>query len=229
MTTNTGTDGADVLFGTGGDDYLDGRGGSDVLFGRGGNDTVAPGDGADVAFGGGGIDEISYYDANGPVQVDLARGRATDAAGSTDLLFGFENIQGSLYGDILVGDDGANRINGNHGADTLTGGGGADTFVLSSRADAVDTITDFQHGVDHIELHRTEVFIPGHQPPAGILGEQYFAIGSQATTPDQMLLYDPGSNTIFLDPDGSAGQYQPIPLFHVQAGAEIAASDFLLA
>lgn len=229
MATKTGTDGADVLFGTGGDDYLDGHAGNDTLFGGGGNDTVAPGDGADTAFGDGGRDTVSYYGANAAVRVDLAHGTAVDGAGFTDRLFSFENIQGSLYGDTLIGDGGANRIDGSYGADTITGGGGADTFVLNSRTDAVDTIADFQHGVDHFELHRTEVFIPGHQPPAGTLGVQYLAIGSQATTPDQVLVYDSGSNTVFLDPDGSGTQYQPIALFHVQAGAGITASDFLLA
>ncbi|MCR6631790.1 MAG: M10 family metallopeptidase C-terminal domain-containing protein [Magnetospirillum sp.] len=228
MATRTGTNGDDVLFGTGGDDFLDGRAGNDTLFGGGGNDTVAPGDGIDTAYGGSGIDTIDYYGANGPVVVNLAQGTAQDGSGATDRLFSFENIEGSLYGDTLIGNNGANRINGSYGSDTLTGGGGADTFMLSGRTDAADTITDFQHGVDRFELHRTEVFIPDHQPPAGTLGAQYFTEGTQATTPDQMLIYDADRHVILLDVDGSDTRFEATPLFTVQAGAEISASDFLL-
>ncbi|MGA0602277.1 FG-GAP-like repeat-containing protein [Caulobacter sp. KR2-114] len=77
--------------------------------------------------------------------------------------------QGVVYGedgdDLLVGGAGADHLDGGTGddilqgaagADILTGGAGHDTFVYRSLADSTaagfDTITDFETGVDHIDL-----------------------------------------------------------------------------
>lgn len=72
-----------------------------------------------------------------------------------DRLYGFDGDD-SLSG--LAGDDG---LMGGLGADRLTGGAGADVFVYSSVADstatASDTITDFQTGVDRIDLSSLSV------------------------------------------------------------------------
>ena len=69
---------------------------------------------------------------------------------------GMENVIGSDFGDRLSGDDGANVITGGGGADTLAGRGGADRFVYAamtdSTPDAPDVITDFQLGLDKIDL-----------------------------------------------------------------------------
>ena len=66
------------------------------------------------------------------------------------------NVIGSAFDDNLSGDKGNNVITGGAGADTLTGLAGADTFVYNSVMDSTltksDTITDFQHGVDRIDL-----------------------------------------------------------------------------
>ena len=67
------------------------------------------------------------------------------------------NVIGSAYNDQLSGDNGANVITGLGGADRLTGWGGADTFVFTALNDtpvnAGDTITDFERGIDKIDLH----------------------------------------------------------------------------
>ena len=69
---------------------------------------------------------------------------------------GMENVIGSDFGDRLSGDDGANVITGGGGADTLAGRGGADRFVYAavtdSTPDSPDVITDFQPGLDKIDL-----------------------------------------------------------------------------
>ena len=56
----------------------------------------------------------------------------------------------------LIHSPGPELITGGAGADTLTGLAGADTFVYNSVMDSTltksDTITDFQHGVDRIDL-----------------------------------------------------------------------------
>ena len=81
-------------------------------------------------------------------------------SGIYDLMNGankkIENVIGTSYGDDLSGDNRANVITGGGGADTLAGRGGADTFVYTAVTDstksAADTITDFEHGIDKIDL-----------------------------------------------------------------------------
>ncbi len=41
-----------------------------------------------------------------------------------------ENVYGSAFDDVLIGDDGANGLRGMAGEDTFTGNGGADTFMF---------------------------------------------------------------------------------------------------
>ena len=53
-----GTDGADTVYGTGGDDLVSAGPGNDVVFGRGGNDLIVGGKGNDALYGGDGRDEI---------------------------------------------------------------------------------------------------------------------------------------------------------------------------
>ncbi len=68
-----------------------------------------------------------------------------------DSLNGIENIIGSNYDDVLIGDSGVNTIQGAAGNDTLTGGGNSDTFVVETGG-GIETITDFVIGEDFIAL-----------------------------------------------------------------------------
>lgn len=61
-------------------------------------------------------------------------------------------IDGTRRRDILVGTEGADRITGFRGPDQLTGNGGADQFVYTTTREGVDTITDFEVGMDQIVL-----------------------------------------------------------------------------
>lgn len=101
-----------------------------------------------------------------------------DGFGDTDLVKNVEGIRGTNFADMIQGDamdnslDGAGGddtlvgrggnddlrggggndiLAGGPGFDTLTGGPGADTFVLAD-LDAADVITDFQVGVDRLDL-----------------------------------------------------------------------------
>ena len=64
----------------------------------------------------------------------------------------FKQIGGTAGRDTLMGTAGDDVITGGIGADTLTGAAGADQFVFTSLRDGVDTITDFQPGIDRIVL-----------------------------------------------------------------------------
>ncbi|GAA0645100.1 Ig-like domain-containing protein [Brevundimonas lenta] len=113
--TGTGNAGANVI--TGGD-------GSDILIGRGGIDQL---------IGGAGSDTASYANAAARVDVRLNAGAAiNDGDGATDTLNGIENLVGSAFDDLLVGDNGANVLTGGLGRDTLLGMGGNDRLIGGS-------------------------------------------------------------------------------------------------
>jgi VCBS repeat-containing protein len=103
------------------DNVITGGAGNDVLIGRGGNDVLIGGDGVDTA---------SYASAAGPVDVRLNLGRAIrDGDGASDTLSGIENVIGSDFDDLLIGDAGDNVLSGGKGRDTLLGMEGNDTLI----------------------------------------------------------------------------------------------------
>ena len=126
-----GGNGNDTLMG--GNAYssnLDGGDGNDSLVGGEGIDTLIGGVGNDVLTGGNGwgIDTAVYWDATSAVTVNLSSGTASGGSGS-DILKGIENISGSSYNDILLGDASNNLLEGADGNDTLAGGDGSDTLT----------------------------------------------------------------------------------------------------
>src|SRR3954469_5857500 len=81
--------------------------------------------------------------------------------GEQDTLRGIFNVEGSNRAETITGNEQANVLTGRGGADVLTGLQGADTFVYRAASDSspttFDTITDFQHGVDHLALSALHV------------------------------------------------------------------------
>ncbi|NES00987.1 MAG: calcium-binding protein, partial [Symploca sp. SIO1B1] len=128
-----GSDFSDILIGDSQDNFLSGEAGKDFLVG---------GAGADTLQGGTGNDTVSYYNSTTGVVASLATGTgsAGDAAG--DVLLWVENLEGSIYNDILEGNGHSNILIGNQGNDTLTGGGNQDQFVIQQGV-GTKTITDF--------------------------------------------------------------------------------------
>ncbi|MGE3420367.1 MAG: hypothetical protein AB7I42_30315 [Bradyrhizobium sp.] len=112
-----------------------------VLDGRGGNDIIAGGRGDDDLSGGDGFDIVSYAAAASGVSISLAVSIAQATGGDgTDILVGFEGIEGSAFADVLTGDGTANDLRGGEGNDVLDGGlgndvldggGGLDTALFS--------------------------------------------------------------------------------------------------
>lgn len=150
----------DVIFGGTGDDWLSGDAGHDIIYGEGGRDQIIGGSGFDTAYGGndgdrirGGLGDDTFYGDNG---ADYLQGDA-----GNDMLFG-GNASDILFGgtsaDTMEGGDGRDFFRGDLGADVLTGGAGADVFIYRFYSDSKtntsqrDTITDFEVGVDKIDL-----------------------------------------------------------------------------
>ncbi len=138
----TGTSWDDVLTGADGNDNLIGMDGDDNLIGKSGDDSLAGGSGHDVVKGGNGRDTL-----DGDNGADhLIGGRAGDT------------LLGGGGADRIKGNKGEDKITGGFGADLITGGKGADTFVFTDAGDSRrgaakrDIITDFQEGIDKLDL-----------------------------------------------------------------------------
>ena len=94
-----------------------------------GDDVLEGGAGADRLFGGAGTDTASYRSSGTGVAVNLKEGAAAGGHAQGDTITGIENLTGSVYRDVLVGDDGANRLDGEAGDDELKGGLGNDRLA----------------------------------------------------------------------------------------------------
>lgn len=137
-----GLDGHDFLFGYAGDDILIGGNGNDGLFGGAGNDVLGGDDGNDTLNGGDGVDTANYSFSPTSITINLENGSASGGFATGDTLVGIENVVGSDFGDLIVGDTKDNRLDGGAGEDFLYGGegddwlrGGKDNDILSGGPD----------------------------------------------------------------------------------------------
>ncbi|MGQ0534035.1 MAG: CHRD domain-containing protein, partial [Caulobacteraceae bacterium] len=136
------------IIGSNYNDTLTGSAAANALNGGDGNDLLNGGAGADALDGAGGVDTVSYSGSAAAVTVNLTTNGASGGDAAGDTLSGFENIIGSLFDDILIGNAGANNLVSGGGADTITGGGGVDNV---NGGDGDDTINyNFGDGVDAI-------------------------------------------------------------------------------
>lgn len=144
-----GTSGDDVLNGGGGDDIIQGEVGNDSALGSGGDDFLFGGLGDDRLDGGSGDDTLLAGDGDdflfGGVGQDVLSGGAGD-----DL------IKGGDGDDFIDGGDNNDILEGGRGNDTLVGGSGADVFVFRP-GEGVDTILDFEEGLDLIRIDQPGV------------------------------------------------------------------------
>ena len=122
--------------------------------------TAELGDSDHTYTGGGGNDEISYSAAVLPIIADLAMGTASGGDIGSDTLIDFDHMVGGAAGDVLAGNDRANRIDGDRGNDRLFGAAGNDTLLGSEGNDLLDggrgaDLMDGGSGNDlHIVDHR---------------------------------------------------------------------------
>ncbi|MFK7752630.1 MAG: calcium-binding protein [Sedimentitalea sp.] len=160
--TRNGTEDDDQIFGKGGNDTLRGDAGDDMIEGGRGNDSVVGGDGEDNLFGGDGRDimrggdgydfmfgedgndSLFGQDGNDYINGGQASDRVVGQDGN-DVLFGGRG------NDRVEGGTGNDRLTDGLGADQLTGGSGFDIFIFVQDG-TLDIITDYEDGMDRIDL-----------------------------------------------------------------------------
>ncbi|MCB1338573.1 MAG: calcium-binding protein [Maritimibacter sp.] len=150
--TEIGTERHDLLFGSTGEDVLEGRGGADWIYGRLGADFIDAGDGDDLIWGGRHGDLILAGDGDDVVDGGLGQDIVELGAGADVFR---DNGQRRFYGnDTIDGGDGDDTIQAGLGDDLITGGAGADVFDFGTVSQDIDedTITDFQPGVDLLRI-----------------------------------------------------------------------------
>jgi Ca2+-binding RTX toxin-like protein len=175
-----GTELADLIFGNGVDNVIDGGAGGDSLRGNGGNDTLRGGDGNDLMRGGAGVDSfdggantlvfdgneagalgdrISFFEvtATQGVIADLRTGIiSNDGFGNVETMTGIESLGAdTAFADTFHGNDGINFLGGSLG-DSLFGYGENDFIQTAGAAAIVDGGT----GIDTLILLSGNYLLP---------------------------------------------------------------------
>ena len=241
-----GLGGNDTLNSDGGNDTLDGGSGADTMLGGAGNDLYVVDDASDKVLetttaksktDAGGTDtvqsSISYTLGNYVEQLVLTGSGALNGAGNAldNLLQGNAGAN-SLFGlagnDSLDGGDGADILSGGSGNDNLRGGAGADIFRFDSTplnaSTNLDTILDFQTGVDLIQLEnavfkKLAVGVP-------IAAANFRAsVDGLAADGNDYILYNTTTGALYYDADGS-GKAAAVQFATLVGAPALTANDF---
>ncbi len=208
----------DKILGGTGSDMIEGGNGKDILKGEGGSDTIFGGNGNDKLVGGTQGDQLSG-DLGNDTLLGGAQNDTVDGGDGNDL------VQGNNGNDNLIGGIGDDTLIGGANTDTMSGGIGADVFkfvaVSDSAVSAMDQITDFEVGIDLIDLQKIDAV-------AGVVGNQAFEfIGAAAFTAAgqaRATIHD-GDMIVELNTSGSSGAEMA---FLLQGVTTLSGLDFLL-
>ena len=110
------------------------------------------------------------------------------------------DLRGNALDNVLVGNAGRNRIHGGRGSDQVTGGEGEDLFVVRPARDDLDTITDFDPGLDQLVLkgRRLQALFLDGELRNGVLGA--------------VLRFDRATDTLLFSPGEDSDGESSIPL-----------------
>jgi Ca2+-binding RTX toxin-like protein len=116
------------------------------------------------------------------------------------------NLRGSSGSDVILSENLlGDTLNGGGGSDVLSGGDGADRFVFDSALGIgnVDTIQDFEAGVDKIMLDQS-IFASVTDGGGGTLlaGQFVYGDGGGALAADDRIIYDQVNGVLYYDSDG---------------------------
>lgn len=154
------------ITGTATDNIVRGFAGKDNIYGSGGNDALDGGDGIDTAL---------YFDeAIGAISADLSKGTVLKTGnGSTDILYNIESVSSGSFNDVLIGNaasnvfygrggndimrggDGNDAIYAGEGTDEATGGSGTDTVYYNNGTAGLRVILDMEVGSEYAKKYVT--------------------------------------------------------------------------
>lgn len=137
--TQDGGEGDDNLYGSNGSDWINGGGGNDYILTGASNDILIGGAGADTLNGGTGTDTASYEFAAAAIGIRLFDSQFRQGEAIGDVLISIENVTGSDFGDLFVGDSAANVLTGRGGDDSVFGGAGNDSLYGGDGDDEVES------------------------------------------------------------------------------------------
>ena len=130
-----GGEGTDEVSGGPGDDVIEDYGGDVTIDGGEGDDRLLVADGPVAVNGGEGVDLFGFSEyAHGGARVDLAEGIVAGTARGP--LTSIENLSGTHFADVLLGDGGPNEIDGRRRPDEIGGRGGDDELVGGADEDS---------------------------------------------------------------------------------------------
>ena len=144
-----------------------------------------------------------------------------NAGGGNDTIYGRggdDNLKGQNNNDVIYAGSGNDTIFGGNGTDVMTGGSGNDTFLYTATSESTgankDTITDFLHGYDKIDLQ-------------GVYGGTLAWGGSTATANGVWVTESAGMTLVHVDVTGApASDDMVIQLSGTGLG--LTATDFTL-
>ena len=93
-----------------------------------GDDTIFAAAGSDKIDGGSGSNLVSYVNSQNGVTVNLDNGAGSGGFATLDTLTNIQQLEGSIFGDKLIGDLNENLLIGGQGGDTLEGDNGTDSL-----------------------------------------------------------------------------------------------------
>ena len=128
----------EALVGSANADHLVGGHGDETITGGAGDDVLEGGAGADALDGGAGFDIASYAGSHEGVKVALDGSLRDGGDAVGDQFTSIEGLEGSQFGDTLIGAAGGDVLRGLGGDDLLAGLGGADTIDGGAGFDKAD-------------------------------------------------------------------------------------------
>jgi Ca2+-binding RTX toxin-like protein len=203
---------ANVLTGNAGANLLNGGGGVDTMAGGAGNDSYVVDNALDLIIetARDGVDTLTTsvnYALAAAAQVETLVARSGSAA---------LNLTGSQSNNTLVGNSGRNVLSGlngndvldgNLGRDDLRGGLGRDIFKFDARLGSanVDQVLDFNVRADLVYLDNAifRKLGSGSESSPRKLNKAFFRVGTEAEDQNDYLIYNPTTDDLFYDADGS--------------------------
>ncbi|MFB2893338.1 calcium-binding protein [Aerosakkonemataceae cyanobacterium BLCC-F50] len=210
--TLLGNEGDDKLYGNQGQDILKGGEGADEIYGGKGEDSIWGEIGFDTIDGGAGSDTIDYSTSPSGVVVNINENRdynneqnpgifdlepnfaidagtGLDGYGTVDKLRNLENIIGTAFNDILIGNNADNRIQAGAGNDLIISSKGDDIY---EGQDGIDVIS-FRRDIDGVYVELKEGYAKDGFEGLDTISQIENVVGSEN---DDEIYADDNANTI---------------------------------